>query len=583
MIRWSYVFPRLLVIALITLVVVFAVDPLMRWTAITVGQRLTGAKVEVDELRSSLFATAVRIDHLQVADPEHTDRNLVEAETMTAQLDPAELLRRNWVVDRAHIGGLRVDATRATSGLLEPVPDEDDDSDAGDFLAGVGQRLEDALQGHVQQEIDALETVQLSRELMQRWPNEYQQMDERIDKLQQQVEELKTSYEKIRSNPLRALEGSQQILQQITLLHNAPKELRTEAHRLAQQVTADREALNQARERDLQRIRAKTQFQDLDTQRLVQYLVGEEWSGRIESLVYWVDAVRPWVEGAAAADATEASRGRQIDFPGLTQHPDYLIRSVRLDGEANIGRDRVPFAGIVTDVTTQPKLHGRPTVVKLQSTDDSDIKLLAIVDQTGDAAQSRVVIDCPRLPQPASTLGRGDQLAVDVGSGTAHLWAEVKLTGNALGGQILFRRDDVHLTPKVNPDYADKMLTDAWQTAWQEVDNLNATVDLSGTLTKPKWQITTKLGPQLAAGMKMALHKEFDARQQQLTDRAEAAIGEEMNRFTQLITSRQHDVMNELNVGEQELNELIQQLGRNSGLPTSEIGRKLQLNKLLKR
>jgi hypothetical protein len=42
-------------------------------------------------------------------------------------------------------------------------------------------------------------------------------------------------------------------------------------------------------------------------------------------------------------------------------------------------------------------------------------------------------------------------------------------------------------------------------------------------------------------------------------------------------------VMNELNVGEQELNELIQQLGRNSGLPTSEIGRKLQLNKLLKR
>ncbi len=102
---------------------------------------------------------------------------------------------------------MRVDATRATSGLLEPVPDEDDDSDAGDFLAGVGQRLEDALQGHVQQEIDALETVQLSRELMQRWPNEYQQMDERIDKLQQQVEELKTSYEKIRSNPLRPWRG----------------------------------------------------------------------------------------------------------------------------------------------------------------------------------------------------------------------------------------------------------------------------------------------------------------------------------------------------------------------------------------
>jgi uncharacterized protein (TIGR03545 family) len=420
---------------------------------------------------------------------------------------------------------------------------------------------------------------------MQRWPAEYQQMDARISNLQQQVDHLKSAYEEARDNPLRALEESQQTVQQIASLQQAPGQLRQEVQRLAAQAQVDRRAMDEARQRDMQRIREKAELKNLvSTQELVQYLVGDEWARRIESLLGWLDRAQTSLGSGETAEQIPPRRGEDILFPGLTPRPDFLIRWLLVDGEANIGRERVPFAGAVTDITTEPKIHGRPTVLKLQSTDDGDMKLFAVIDGTGDTSHSRVVFSAPQLPQPTTTLGRSDQLAVDVAPGNANLWAQIEVAGGSdLTGRILFRRDEVQLTPQVNADYQNKLLTDAWQRGFEDVSNLQAAVDLSGTLVKPKWKIKTNLEEQLASGINAALQQELAARQQQLAAEAQAEIDKHTTQFNQLIAEKQQELIGKLNLGEQELNELRDLIGQNFKLPGLDLGRKLQLNKLLKR
>ena len=119
MISWSYVLPRLLVLGAVSLFLCFALDPLLRYSAVLLGQQVTGARVDIDSLSSSLPYTAFRLDDVEVADPEDPDANLVQAQQVTLKFDPHELLRRRYVVEHGQVLGLELGGGRAESGALD--------------------------------------------------------------------------------------------------------------------------------------------------------------------------------------------------------------------------------------------------------------------------------------------------------------------------------------------------------------------------------------------------------------------------------------------------------------------------------
>ena len=262
-----------------------------------------------------------------------------------------------------------------------------------------------------------------------------------------------------------------------------------------------------------------------------------------------------------------------------------------MEGEANIGRTRVPFAGTVQGISSEPKIYGKPTVCQFQSPAAGHLRVHAVVDQTGETAITQLVIDCPQLPQPATTLGRPEKLAVDVAPGQAHLWARLQLTGSSdLSGRIVMKRDHVAMTPVASKQLTDKLVTNAWQTAFRDVHNLNAAVDLSGTLTKPNWKLKTNLGPQLASGLKSSLRRELAGRQQQLTTQLQQMTDQHLATFAQSIASRQQQLLAKLNLGEQQIAQLQQLIaeqtnlpGLQSNLPGLDVRSILPLDKILRR
>ena len=116
--RWTYLFPRLIIIVLAGLVVWLCADSLMRRALVAHVQAVTGAKVDIDQLRLNLNEGKVFLQEFQVADPRDTDLNLFQADMAYLDIDFASLLRRKIKVTGGRTSNLRFGSPRTSSGIL---------------------------------------------------------------------------------------------------------------------------------------------------------------------------------------------------------------------------------------------------------------------------------------------------------------------------------------------------------------------------------------------------------------------------------------------------------------------------------
>ena len=80
MIRWSYVLPRLIIVAILLLSLVLGLDPLLRWSLINGRQSMTGARVEIGDVTTSLTRSQISLTGVHIANPYAPDTDFVQAQ-----------------------------------------------------------------------------------------------------------------------------------------------------------------------------------------------------------------------------------------------------------------------------------------------------------------------------------------------------------------------------------------------------------------------------------------------------------------------------------------------------------------------
>src|SRR5690606_12975956 len=73
-----------------------------------------GTQVDIGSLRIREGDVAVDIGELTIADPRNRNRNLLEAGTITLDLDPVPLAEKKLVIDQVRLSGLRFLTRRTT-------------------------------------------------------------------------------------------------------------------------------------------------------------------------------------------------------------------------------------------------------------------------------------------------------------------------------------------------------------------------------------------------------------------------------------------------------------------------------------
>ncbi len=116
--RWTYLIPRIVILSLILAAIWLGRDPLIQRLLIREAQNITGAQVEIAQVQSSLSNGKLFFKDLKIADPRNPMKNLVQADMAYVQLNPEQLLRRQFVIEQGQTSELIFGAPRTDSGAL---------------------------------------------------------------------------------------------------------------------------------------------------------------------------------------------------------------------------------------------------------------------------------------------------------------------------------------------------------------------------------------------------------------------------------------------------------------------------------
>ena len=355
MFRWSYIVPRLLLILAVCLFLRYGVNPLAKYLLISSAQSAIGARVELGNLQASLLEGDLYLADMRVADPNNPSKNILEAKHTLLNIDRDALLHRKYVITEGKLSGLQFDTDRATDGHL--AHSEAEENAMAQRLRQHGEQWLDGFLERLETDVrDELETVRVTEELMRRWPAEYEQINKDVTGLQRRIDGLKQVYDEMRVNPLRSVGYYQKRLGEIQQLQQEFARLQSEAKRLRQQTTIDREAIVRAKENDERKIRETLQLDNLSPQRLSEYLLGEDIARQVAGALKWVHRGRAVLDVANAKPDLEGTRSYGVIVP-FTQRatPDVLFQSLVFDGKTLHDQQELHFQGKLQDLTTQPE------------------------------------------------------------------------------------------------------------------------------------------------------------------------------------------------------------------------------------
>jgi uncharacterized protein (TIGR03545 family) len=569
MIRWAYLVPRLVLVGIVVLVVWLTFDPLLRFMTIHTGQAVTLAKWDIDEAMTSLWQQKVGFVGVQVADPRSPMKNLFQADEIALAVESRPLTQRCLVVKEGRVSGLRFNTDRTTSGEVDPLfrlqwqipalPQIDiDEQLAANVIDRWLQKLLPLLSQEAAREIEQLESVKLAKELMERWPAEYARMENHAEQLKVRIEQLRASADAQPADPVQQIEHSSKIVAEVDRIVHDLEQFALDMERLKQQAVRDKEAVVVAQKHDAERIRDIFRAENLSPEAMTEYLLRRELGDRVLTIARWIGIARQHIPHQVEDAKPIRMRGEDIVFRKARKYPDVLLRSLAIDGDAAIENEQFHFAGVLTDVTSHPEMVGKPTVIRLQLQGRAAVRVEAVVDQTGPKPRQRVILDCPALPQPERTLGNPDQLAVTISPGNTYWWILLDLTGDDLSGQIQVQQTPVRITPKVTPQFGGASLAASLQAGANQLQSLEAIVDLGGTVTRPTWKIRSDLGPKLVAAIDTAIRHELDARSVQFVAAVNQRLQADLGNFDRMLQSRCDAVAAKHNLRRNE----IQQLGR---------------------
>jgi uncharacterized protein (TIGR03545 family) len=583
--RWQYFLPRLVVITALWSAIHFGLDPLLRWSLITTGEAVLGARVEVADLHTSIYGGEIAITELAAASPSKPMRNLAEAAELHLNVDARQLLRKRVVIHDGAIRGLRFDSARTTSGALEKQPESTEPSALDPIIAAAGDKALawfDNLSGRLEDDLTAsLATPKLLDDLEKRWPKQYEALKGRADKLSAKSKDIEATFRELKRNPLRNLDKLNQLQ---TELEGTQKDLATtlaEIKTLPDQAKADRKAIDAARKQDEQFLKDHLKPGAIDAGELNRYLLGDTASDYLTQTTYWIEQARKFVPKKKIAPPAR-SRGTNVFFEARKQ-PTCLIERVELAGDASLNGALLTFAGELTDAASQPELHDQPLRLCLHGSGAFSGELLVELDRRADTPHDLLKIDVPQMPMNARALGNAEKLAVTLTPGEASFKADVHLDGDELSGLIEFHQSS-RLTANT-PALHDDRIAQVLQQSLSGVDRFEATVRLAGTLKRPDVKIDSNVGPQLAGSMSTAVRAYLTERKDRLVAKVQGRIDEQMSKLDAQREKAQQELLGKLGENQQLISQVASLMGGSGGKPSLEslgipqLGKNLSLDK----
>ena len=585
--RWTYVIPRLIIVGLLWGFLAYGVDPLLRYSTVQSLQTVTGAKVDVAELQTTYFPPSLSIRNMALASASRYGENMVEFDEMHVKFELHSLSRRRFVIEDAHIDGLRFDTRRSDDGQLE-ITEEPERVDSApswitEKLTDLGDEWLSNMEAQIKSQLDpnSFETYSIGIGIYQKWDLHFEELVEQAKALEPRAKALKQDFANAKKgDTLKQIEQYLMVAQEAELLVLDAQAFRDDLKGIVPEVREDFKSLNDARMRDQERVKHTLALLKPDPVRISQALLGETMYLRLQEILSWVETIREYQHGLHDQIQPPRRPGRDFEFRAANPLPDFLLKNLRLTGTMSINSETVPFKALLTDVTEDPMLLGRPCVMSVSADGSRPLQLKVTYDATHEIPVSEMLADFRDTNAIPLRAGKAEKACLQAVLNDVTWQSRLVIVEDRIEGHLAIdsRLDQLSFT--ANDDVRPEIVA-AVNDAFSNLQTLNATVQISGTLRQPNIELHSDVGEQVASGVKIAFTHQLEAAKEKLmdevTDYADEHIQTLKNRFaaeyTRLLddnadlisqTSEVHTLVASLRSGNMDARSLVKQVSSSS-------------------
>lgn len=490
----------LALLAVIVIGVVFALEPIAKFMIEHEGSKQVGARVDVDSVDIQFYPTHVALHGLTVANPQEPMRNLLQSETVSADVDTKALLKMQLIADQVLLSGLQMYTERTTPGTLDgklPPPKPESDSS----LPGIALPDPSALlaeeQATIQAEVDAIQTG--FSDIETRWEGKTDSLPDQaqLDTYQQRWKELK------QKNMIERIAGAKQLRDDIK-------------DDLKQFKTLNDDIKTDSAEVKSLTLRAANLPADQSKRMLSKYGLDQGSEGMLRFLLG--DEVNTFVQrGLSLYQETMGSMAEKEPAPSEapTELPvKLLIRQILIDGYQVIGGEKLAYSGEINDVTDQQDYWNKPITMALRGgmEEKSQLVIDGIFDQRNNTLKSVFNMALKQLALSGVSLSQSPDLPLQLEKGIADISANFGIDGDTLKGSAKGLVNQAKLlVANAAPDNKTANLLAA---ALEDVSRLVMDLSVNGTVNEPaiklKSNLDSILGDVLGAELKAKLGEAED-------------------------------------------------------------------------
>ena len=579
MIRWRYLFTRLLIVAIILALLTLALGPAAGYATARSLEKATGAKVEIDSASVGLFPPKITYRDLQIADPRSDKemRNAFQAESIELEMDLNELLLRRWVAKSGRISGVQIGGLRTSSGHLEPSPSEDllnSPSDQGG--SSVLGNLIRSTASHVGNEAASmgrnLETVRRSAEIRSRWERDYDTLVVQARELEKQIRDIRDSARGI-DNPLRDWEELDRTLAKGTQAREKLLVVRQAIDTLPERFQADLASMDEAKKIDLKNIDRYVPGDISNSDNFGVDLITSAIRDQVKSIRSYVDGGRALANYTVLAPDTGRVRGVNFDLDGHNYQPEMLIRQCSVDGMMRADGEAYVMEGTLENLTPTPELLDMPTRVRLRLEGRDVVRVEYVRDRRDGTDSDLLTLHWPQTKSDGLRLGDDQDANISISGGNRELWVQIRTEGDQLEGRLVSKQTGIQMRLNVDPKYASSPAVNSLGNSLATVDNMNVDAKFTGTWSDMDVSLTTNLGQIFHRAATEAIAGQMQATRAKLAAQVDQAYANETVQLRKWLTTRQAEARTLVASADKSIEEMSKKVIKELGDTDEYLGR----------
>jgi uncharacterized protein (TIGR03545 family) len=601
--RWlrrEFTLPRVLMCLVAALAAQYALGLAVRTMTMRWASQLLAARVNVANARVSLSDGHVLLGRMNVAEPRESGGTWFTAEGCELEVATAPLLAKQVIVSKARLRGIRLgepvleqSAERGTiPGRMVPAPFCSEDIAKGDSprradrwfddhaVEAAEDRLSKIDDRFSEKLVERLESVRLTTELCSSWPTKLAALNARAAELERIANELEQAVTEASENPLRKSALDDGATGKVGELQKSFACLSDDLQQLPERLEEQRRLIIAARREDEELVRGKMHVEAIDGKLLNAYLLRRQASRQLDGLaacLHWLRQI-----GSESPPQPATNRGEDVLFAGMRRTPNFLIRSLELQGEiGTLGRP-VEFRGLVSNVTTAPSLHTEPIQVRISGKEPGAFAMRATIDRTCGRSIDELFINHGEFSMCERSLGQAEQLQLKLTPSAGSLSVHVRVDGNKLAGEIQLVQKQLGITPTFACEGSEMPIAQALERSLAQFNSMTTRVSLGGTIDQPKCTLWSNLGPAVAEALQHGLQNHADMRAQVVLDNAKRHVDEQLAELERQMAEHQEKFAGEVADLPQRIDALARSQTRGERISVEQAGRRLPATSILR-